>query len=389
MPVGDLLPSAGEELSIGIGTRFQWSSGGEEEFASVTIQSMTITGGYSIDIDTSPVCLTPSNQYLVEDEGGISIPILSACSDDRDHYSELEIIATTRIGGLLELKPSGGDLQIQPIKDSSGSSMVDIIVSDSSNNYWSGAFLVDIQPVADPPSVQGLPSTVTVELGETLRIPLVITDPDTDELSIITSHSWADIEDGHLVLTPVMPGSSLLVITVGDDNVYVDIEIDVIVRALPLLMIDEVSSLHDDLNQGLPPNTLIDITTIVWNQGQGAAFDIFVSCYVDDILYATIRLPLIEANSPAQVTCPLPTPSEPGEFTISVEVGSNDQVIDPSSSLEYTVVATVKAQNDKSGVLEDILSGGNTTIAFLIGLFSIVCAAALYLGPNKVRKPYR
>lgn len=389
VPIGDILPSAGEELSIGIGTRFQWSSGGEEEFASVIIQSMTISGGYSIDIDTSPVCLTPSNQYLVEDEGGISIPILSACSDDRDHYSELEVIATTRTEGLLELKTSGGDLQIQPLQDSSGTSMVDIIVSDSSNNYWSGAFLVDVQPVADPPSVQGLPSTVTVELGETLRIPLAITDPDTDELSIITSHSWANIEDGHLILTPIMPGSSLLVITVGDDNVYIDTEIDVIVRALPLLMIDEVSSLHDDLNQELPPNTLIDITTTVWNQGEGAAFDISVSCHVDHILYATIRLPLIEANSPSQVTCSLPTPSEPGEFTIFVEVESNNQVIDPSSSLEYTVVATVKSHDDKSGVLEAILSGGNTTIALLIGLFSMVCAAALYLGPNKVRKPYR
>ena len=110
---------------------------------------------------------------------------------------------------------------------------------------------------------------------------------------------------------------------------------------------------------------------------------------MDQILYATIRLPLIEANSPSQVTCSLPTPSEPGEFTIFVEVESNNQVIDPSSSLEYTVVATVKSHDDKSGVLEAILSGGNTTIALLIGLFSMVCAAALYLGPNKVRKPYR
>ena len=131
--------------------------------------------------------------------------------------------------------------------------MVDITVTDSADNYWSGSFLVDIQPVADPPSVQGLPSTITVELGETLRIPLVITDPDTEELAITTSRSWANIEDSHLVLTPVVPGSSLLVITVGDGNVYIDIEINVIVRALPRLIIDDVSSFNDDLNQELPP----------------------------------------------------------------------------------------------------------------------------------------
>ena len=218
----------------------------------MTIESMTISGGYSIDIDTSSVCLTPSNQYLVEDEGGISIPILSKMVRTIvGLYSQLTITATSRIDGLLDLEDFRGDLQIQPLQDSSGSSMVDITVTDSADNYWSGSFLVDIQPVADPPSVQGS-STITVELGETLRIPLVITDPDTEELAITTSRSWANIEDSHLVLTPVVPGSSLLVITVGDGNHHIDIEINVIVRALPRLIIDDVSSFNDDLNQELP-----------------------------------------------------------------------------------------------------------------------------------------
>ncbi|MFL2953745.1 MAG: hypothetical protein CBD52_000345 [Euryarchaeota archaeon TMED192] len=389
IPVGDLLPSSGGDLLLGIGTRFQWSSDGEEESVTMIIESMTISGGYSIDIDTSPTCLTPSNQYLVEDEGGITVPILSACSDDRDPYSQLEITATSRIDELLDLTISGGDLQIQPFQDSSGSSMVDITVSDSADNYWSGSFLVDIQPVADPPSVQGLPSTITVELGETLRIPLTITDPDTEELTITTSRSWANIDDSHLVLTPVVPGSSLLVITVGDGIAYIDIEIDVIVRALPLLMIDDVSSFNDDLNEELPPGTLIDLSTTVWNQGEGAAFDIDVSCHVDGILYQNIRIPLIEPNSPAQVTCAIPAPTEQGEFTISVEIESKNQVIDPSSSLQYSIVAAVEGPIDESGILSTILSGNNTSIALLIVLFSTLCGAALYLGPNKVRKPYR
>ena len=389
IPVGDLLPSPGEELLLGIGTRFQWSSNGEEESVAITIESMTISGGYSIDIDTSPVCLTPSNQYLIEDEGGISIPILSACSDDRDSFSQLEISATSRIDGLLDLRISGGDLQIQPLQDSSGSSMVDIMITDSADNFWSGFFLVDVQPVADPPSVQGLPSTITVELGETLRIPLAITDPDTEELTITTSRSWADIEDSHLVLTPVIPGSSLLVITVGDGNVYIGVEIDVIVRALPRLMVEDVSSFNDDLNRELSSGTLIDLSTTVWNRGEGAAFDIDAFCRVEGILYQTIRIPLIEPNSPAQVTCAIPSPTEPGEFTISVEIESKNQVIDPSSSLEYSIVATVEGDNDESGILTTILSGNNSSIALLIVLFSILCGAALYLGPNKVRKPYR
>ena len=160
-------------------------------------------------------------------------------------------------------------------------------------------------------------------------------------------------------------------------------------RALPLLIIDDVSSFNDDLNQELPPGTLIDLSTTVWNQGEGAAFDIDVSCYVEGILYQTIRIPLIEPKSPSQAICAIPSPTEAGEFTISVEVESKNQVIDPSSSLEYSIVATVEGQDDESGVLASILSGNNTTIALLIILFSILAGAALYLGPNRVRRPYR
>ena len=389
VPVGEILPSVGQDLLIGIGARFQWSSSGEEESATMTIQSMSISGGYTVDIDTSPVCLTPLDQYLVEDEGGVSIPILSACFDDRDPYSQLDIIATSRIEGLLELEAAGGDLQIQPLQDSSGASMVDITVTDSADNYWVGSFLVEIEPVPDPPSIHGLPSTITVELGETLRIPLMITDPDSNELTITTSRSWADIYDSHLVLTPVFPGSSLLIITVGDGNVFVTTEIDVIVRALPLLMIDEVTSLNDDLSQELSPGTLFDLSTTVWNQGEGTAFDIDVYCHVEGILFQTVRIPIIQPNSPAQVTCAVPSPTEPGEFTISVEIDSKNQVIDSSSQLEYGIVATVEGPDEESGIFDTILSSNNTTMAILIILFSVFCGVALYLGPNRVRKPYR
>ena len=127
----------------------------------------------------------------------------------------------------------------------------------------------------------------------------------------------------------------------------------------------------------------------MWNHGEGAAFDIDVYCHVEGILYQTIRIPLIEPNSPAQVTCAIPSPTEPGEFEIFVEIESKNQVIDPSSSLEYGIIATVEGQDEESGILSSILSGDNTAIALLIILFSTLCGVALYLGPNRVRRPYR
>ena len=61
-----------------MGVRFQWSSDGMPETANVLIHQLAIDGGFTVDIDQSPVCQNPASVELIEDEGGISIPILVA-----------------------------------------------------------------------------------------------------------------------------------------------------------------------------------------------------------------------------------------------------------------------------------------------------------------------
>ena len=73
VPVGEFLPTNHEDLELGLGVRFQWSSDGKPETANVLIHQLKIDGGFTVDIDKSPVCQNPANVNLIEDEGGISI----------------------------------------------------------------------------------------------------------------------------------------------------------------------------------------------------------------------------------------------------------------------------------------------------------------------------
>ena len=147
VPVGNFLPADHEDLELGLGVRFQWSSDGTPETANVLIHQLTIDGGFTVDIDQSPVCQNPASVELIEDEGGISIPILSGCSDDRDLPSDLEMTFAPRSNGILDLDRSGSDLLITPLKDSSGTTVVDLQVRDSGGNTWSGSFDVSVEEV--------------------------------------------------------------------------------------------------------------------------------------------------------------------------------------------------------------------------------------------------
>ena len=196
VPIGRYLPADGEDLEIRIGARFQWSSDGTPESTYLEINQIRLSGGFTVDIDESPHCQNPANLQLVEDEGGITIPVLSACNDDRDDVTELDVTATTRSVGILTLNIANSDLQITPFADASGRETVDLVIKDSAGNSWSGSFVVDVEEISDPPSVIGAPSTITIELGESSSMPIQIYDPDS--CLLYTSPSPRDLSTSRM-----------------------------------------------------------------------------------------------------------------------------------------------------------------------------------------------
>jgi len=384
VPIGRYLPADGEDLEIRIGARFQWSSDGTPESTYLEINQIRLSGGFTVDIDESPHCQNPANLQLVEDEGGITIPVLSACNDDRDDVTELDVTATTRSVGILALNIANSDLQITPFADASGRETVDLVIKDSAGNSWSGSFVVDVEEISDPPSVIGAPSTITIELGESSSMPIQIYDPDSDQLSITTSRSWASVQDGVLVMEPLLAGPTQLIITVGDGLHFTEVEIEVIVRAMPELSISSVSSVGYDLERNLEPGVLIDLTIIIENRGQGPAFDAGMSCSANGVLYATTKIPLIPAQSPIEAYCTVPAPVEEGLFTIAIELDSKEQLVSENSQMTFETTSNVKEPNDES-----ILELSESSIIFsLLTAFIILVSIALFFGPNSIRKPF-
>ena len=385
MPVGRFLPSHGDELTLGLGARFQWSSDGSAEEVVLRVNDISISGGYTVDIDRSPTCQIPADQSLVEDEGGVSVSILSACEDDRDNQYALHVNAVPRNNGILNLEMAGNDLLVQPITDSSGTTIVDLQVSDSSGNMWVGSFTVNVDEVADPPAIIGLPESVTIELGKSLTIPILVSDPDTDDLTVTTSRSWATYQGDAVVLSPNIAGPSLVVVTVGDGVLFTASQINVLVKALPVLEVTSFAFTDDTMGSGITPGMLIDFGIVLSNVGHATAFDIDVHCRSDGILYETIRVPVIRTQELVQIFCSVPAPLEEGPFLISAEIDSKDQIVSQNSDLLYeTTLEVVEVDVDGGLTLSD-----NLLVIASIVILGIIPIIAFTLGPSRVNRPYK
>ena len=86
----------------------------------------------------------------------------------------------------------------------SGTSTVNIVVSDEANNIWQEAF-VYVEAVDDIPVVV-LPAVQPVELGIPTEISFNHYDVDSTQLTAYTDKSWAivDLETSTISVTPQM-----------------------------------------------------------------------------------------------------------------------------------------------------------------------------------------
>ena len=101
IPIGHALPEEGGTLEVGVAARFQWSSNGTAESTVVHIDSMSISGGFSIEWDRDPSCEEIGDITLIEDGGGEIISLPPICSDDITDPQDLTVSALSSDVGLL------------------------------------------------------------------------------------------------------------------------------------------------------------------------------------------------------------------------------------------------------------------------------------------------
>ena len=305
VPIGNALPNHGDSLEVGIASRFQWSSNGVAETTVVHIESMSIDGGYNLVWDLDVTCSSPSRQELVEDGGGVLIAMASRCEDDLTAWDDLEVRAWTEADDLLSVSALSGDIRIQPLPDTSGEAVVNVEVIDESGNTWQGKFTVNVLEVEDAPRIEGLPVLTYINLGETKVIDIEISDPDSSELSISTSRSWANIDSaGDLIMTPVEPGTHTVEITVSDGIFTEAKSLEVIVTAQPDLTIENLEIWKGNIAiDSVEEGDVVQLKVYVRNQGRGIANTIDVRCWVDGMLVGSTILENVAPGGLSIATC--------------------------------------------------------------------------------------
>ncbi len=388
VPIGYALPIGTNELEFGVASRFQWSSNGVAETTVVHIESISIQGGYNLKWDRDVVCSAPSHQELIEDEGGILIAMASRCEDDLTDWQDLEVNAWTDNTELLAVSASSGDIRIQPLTNANGEAWINVEVIDDSGNMWDGRFSVNVLAVEDAPTISGLPVLTYINLGDSKVIDIEINDPDSSELSISTSRSWANVDSfGDLILTPVEPGTHIVEITVSDGTYSEVQDLEVIVTAQPDLTIENLeiwkgNVIVDSVEEG----DVVQLKIYVRNEGRGVANTVEVRCWVDGMLVGSTILDSVAPGGLSIATCDTQIITS-GDIVIMGLVDGTAS-IEESNEINNEYQISVNSQGRDSGTGKDSADRGPAIIILSIGLIAI-SIAALQFGPGRIRKPYR
>ena len=390
VPVGHALPVQGGDMSVGVASRFQWSSNGTAESTVVHIQSMTITGGYSVHWDYDPECLGLEDMSFNEDDVGVHLPMDVRCSDDLTAPEDLVLSAVSSDSGIIEASVVGQYIRIQPARDAWGEASIEVVVSDALGNSWSDSMLVTVTPDEDPPVLDGLPLTVYIELGQTMVVDLTITDPDTESLILGTSRSWATFDaSGDLVLTPVDSGSHSVVISISDGTNEISQNIEVIVTAKPDLLVEMVDVRRDGVSvTNLVDGDIIEIHAYIRNEGRGGADAVDVKCRVDGILVGAKMIDHIESGGLGAAVCDAQVVRDGETLTIEVSADGTGSIAETSeSNNDRTVVLDVSESEDEERGIIDSLDRGPALVFISVGVV-LISLTALYFSPNRVRKPF-
>ncbi|PXF21298.1 MAG: hypothetical protein CXX72_03740 [Methanobacteriota archaeon] len=402
IPVGHLLPAAGELIDIGLRTRFQWSSDGHAETTVVVVDDIMLSGGFVVEWDRDPSCDDVTDRQLDEDASGAVIPLLSTCNDDITAWQDLQVSADSGDTSLLTVSVVDGQLVVSQQPEQHGQTTVMVQVQDERGNSWVSNFSVTVNEVEDAPTHAPLPLEVQVEVGESLVIELGVEDVDTplSELQFNTDVSWAFIDQsGNLILEPIAEGSFDVSITISDGVNTVQASIGVLATAEPDLLIEQITLEHIQQGQqgqqavNVTQGDVVTITAWVRNSGRSAANLVLVRCYVDDQLVGTSSsIPVIAPDQLASTSCDWQVGMGGGSASIRV-------VVDPLHDIQETneenneafseVTIEPPISDDDGG--DQRPSGGGISISTpmfwtLAGAIILVTILAFQLGPSKIRR---
>ena len=128
--------------------------------------------------------------------------------------------------------------------------------------------------------MEEFPSVVPVEHGYEHRIAFELSDSDTfnQDLVVTTNRSWAEVDmtTREIIVDAPTPGFTSILVTACDETNCVERTLDLEVRALAELFIEEIR-VDDDIRAG----DIFEVKVFVRNSGQVTATMIGVRCSAD------------------------------------------------------------------------------------------------------------
>ena len=389
IPIGHVLDSSDSELEIKIKAWYNWGNDGAPSTLSLRIDSIEVTGAYSIEYDEDPVCSLIGSHDLQEDGGGLILPLLSRCSDDRTATDNLIVTFENTNPDVVEVDLTEGQVRIKLVPEASGIAQITVKVTDAAGNYWSEVSTINVVTVDDEPVLGEFPSVVPVEHGYPHRISFELSDSDSfmQDLVVTTNRSWAEVDmsSREIIVDAPTPGFTSVLVTACDETSCVERILDLEVRALAELFIEEIR-IDDDIRAG----DIFEVKVFVRNSGQVSATMIGVRCSADGQSFGTGTIQMLSPGQMGSVICDMQAPNGDDSIIIEAEVdrGTNIDEVDETNNIRSETVAIGEAlQETASTEDDDSFEVGQTTVYVIAGVILLMIIALFgFLAPPKIKK---
>jgi len=395
IPIGHTFLGDDHDIEVEIRSWFTWDSDGSARTVALEINSIDISGGYDIYYDEDPVCQLVGDQYLTEDGGGLFVPLLTRCVDDRGLPEDLAVSFVNSNSNLVDVSLDQGEVRISLQPEQSGASQIEMTVSDAAGNTYVESFNVFVEAVDDAPQLSEFPSLVQVEHALETVIPFSWSDVDSDDsyMTMTANRSWVDIDlvTETLTLTAPTPGYASVLLSLCDATTCSERVLDLDVVSLPDLEVIDLK-IGDDANgvfeevETVENGQFLKARVYVGNNGFADAEMVTIRCTVNGL---TADIDMIATLAPGQIAvaeCSFQAPVNGDFMTVDAIVDGGD-VIDERNESNNEREASLTMTAPEKTETDDVESGISTTtiyIGSLIVLILIVVAFTMF-APAKIK----
>ena len=397
IPIGAYMSPGQTELSIMVKTWFTWDSDGSASTTALEVNSIDVSGGFDIFYDEDPICQLVGDQQLSEDGGGIFVPLLTRCTDDRTDPTLLTVEFENSQPDLVNVSLNQGEVRVSLLSEQSGSAQILLTVSDEAGNSHVESFNIIVDSIDDAPVLNEFPSLVRVEHAVATPLSFIWSDVDTipADLTISSNKTWVEVDliNSSLLITAPTPGYTSVELTLCDQTTCVDRVLDLDVRSLPDLRIESVV-----VGEGSADGTFVELTEVelgsyvttrvyVANDGFINAEMVTIRCTVNGMVGDIATITTLEPGAMSIATCEFQAPYQ-GQLLRIEAIVDGGEIIDEGD--ETNNEGSVNLILIESTVIDDVSSdeGISTTTIWIISILVLVAIIGgfTFFAPAKIRK---